>query len=90
MAQLSIVGSSLLFALAGLLVRSRLRTTLTRIQLIAFWLIAYGTEEMLLHLMISRQFGLGLLADARSATVAIVLTKWNIEGLPRWLASRLR
>ena len=82
---LLMLGSCVGFALAGALTRFHLVAVETRLQLVAFWIAALA-----LHLIVRRSYGprlsrLALALNGIAATIAIIATRWWLEGLPSML-----
>lgn len=70
-----------LFALAAALTRYELRDTESRIQILAFWLLAVVVQAFLPRSR-SPNDGWTLLLNGTAATLAIMLTRFALEGLP--------
>ena len=83
---LLLLGSCAGFALAGALTRLTLLSVATRFQIVAFWIAA-----LVLHFIVRRSYGsrlsrFALALNGIAATVAIIATKWWLEGLPSMLS----
>jgi hypothetical protein len=79
-----LLGSCVGFAVAGALTRFNLLTVSTRFQIAIFWLAA-----LVLHAFVRRTYGprlstLALALNGVAGTIAIIATKWWLEGLP-WI-----
>jgi hypothetical protein len=77
-----LLGSCVGFAVAGALTRFNLLTVATRFQIAIFWLAA-----LVLHAFVRRTYGprlstLALALNGLAGTIAIIATKWWLEGLP--------
>jgi hypothetical protein len=80
--KLLLICTSVAFAAAGALTRSHLLSVATRVQIAAFWILA-----MVLHFIVWRRIGLGasragFVLNGVAATIAIIFTKWSVEGWP--------
>lgn len=74
--------SPLGFAIGGMLMRLSLQSVQSRFQIALVWILALTLELIVSASLGRRMSSLRLVLNGTAASLAIVVTKWSLEGFP--------